>query len=155
MIAPTSNQKQLKRIYDLMSDGNWRTAEEISNFTGDSKTSVTSRLRDLRLNKYGGHTVRARNTGQPKVWTYKLDLGISNLAPTLPSTTGQPTTQGWRPAYVPTTKNVKFLNLINNKVEYIPETQCRTEPLGNSTRVVALDSKNNIIEHLITTQEIL
>lgn len=39
---------QVQRVLLSMSDGKWRTLEEISDLTGDTTPSVSARLRDLR-----------------------------------------------------------------------------------------------------------
>jgi len=51
---------QLQRVFNLMSDNEWRTLEEISYETGGSQASVSARLRDLRKSKFGNHTINRR-----------------------------------------------------------------------------------------------
>jgi hypothetical protein len=48
---------QLWRVFQLMSDGNFRTLEEIAFVTGGSEASVSARLRDLRKDKYGAREI--------------------------------------------------------------------------------------------------
>lgn len=55
---------QLQRVYALMSDGVWRTLPEIEAVTGGTAASVSARLRDLRKEKFGAHTVEARRLRQ-------------------------------------------------------------------------------------------
>jgi hypothetical protein len=55
---------QLWRVFQLMSDGRWRTLDEISFVVGGSEASVSARLRDLRKEKYGAREIqRERVTG--------------------------------------------------------------------------------------------
>lgn len=55
---------QLKRVFELMSDGEYRTLDQIESSCGGSVASVSSRLRDLRKARFGGHQViRRRITG--------------------------------------------------------------------------------------------
>ena len=48
------------RIFELMSDGRWRTPFEIREVTGCSDGGITAKLRDLRKPECGGHTVDIR-----------------------------------------------------------------------------------------------
>lgn len=54
---------QLLRVKNLMSDGNWRTLEEISEVTGDQFQAISARLRDFRKEKFGGYCVERRRRG--------------------------------------------------------------------------------------------
>ena len=54
---------QLMRIFRLMRDGKWRTLEEIARITGDPVPSISTRLRDFRKAKFGGHTVNRAYQG--------------------------------------------------------------------------------------------
>lgn len=51
---------QIQRVYSLMSDGGWRTVQEIARATGDPEPSVSAQLRNLRKPKHGGYTVERR-----------------------------------------------------------------------------------------------
>lgn len=68
--------KQLKRTFDLIKDGEWRTLTEIHNQTGDPEQSVSARLRDLRKHKHGGYTVerRRRGTEARGIFEYRIIL---------------------------------------------------------------------------------
>lgn len=57
---------QLRRVRDLVIDGQWRTLREIAAATGDPEASVSARLRDLRKLKFGGWTVKSRRRGEEK-----------------------------------------------------------------------------------------
>ena len=45
--------KQMRRVWNLMSDSKWRTLSEISAATGDPEASISARLRDFRKKKFG------------------------------------------------------------------------------------------------------
>lgn len=62
---------QLKRVCDLMRDGQWRILPEIARAAGGSEAACSARLRDLRKKKYGSHAVeRQRVAGG--LWRYRL-----------------------------------------------------------------------------------
>lgn len=65
---------QAQRVADLISDGQWRTLEEIASATGDPQASVSARLRDLRKPKFGRHEVerRQRHDDVPGLYEYRL-----------------------------------------------------------------------------------
>ena len=52
---------QLQRVFDTMSDGRWRTLEELAAATGDPVASVSAQLRHLRKPRFGSHTVNRRS----------------------------------------------------------------------------------------------
>ena len=51
---------QLQAVKNLMSDGEWRTLDEIAFIVTGSIASISARLRDLRKEKFGAHTVERR-----------------------------------------------------------------------------------------------
>jgi len=51
---------QFELVRDLMLDGEWRTLREIVNIVGGSEASISARLRDLRKERFGSHTVERR-----------------------------------------------------------------------------------------------
>lgn len=62
---------QLWRVFQLMSDGHYRTLAEISEHAGGSEASVSARLRDLRKDKYGARDIqRERVAGG--LWRYRM-----------------------------------------------------------------------------------
>lgn len=69
---------QLKRIFDLMKDGNWRTLSEISEITGDPQASISAQLRHLRKVRFGCHNVFKRNRGgrEHGLFEYRLMVNI-------------------------------------------------------------------------------
>lgn len=65
---------QWYRVKKLMSDGHWRTLSDISRVTGDPESSISARLRDLRKEKFGGHTVeRKRSSGGTHMYRLILE----------------------------------------------------------------------------------
>jgi Fic family protein len=67
---------QIKRIYDLMKDKNWRTLGEISDITGDPQASISAQLRHLRKKRFGLHTVNKRNRGDRENGLFEYQLVI-------------------------------------------------------------------------------
>jgi hypothetical protein len=57
--------EQLKRVFELMGDGSWRTLNEIAELTGDQAQSISARLRDLRKERFGSHKIERRRRGNP------------------------------------------------------------------------------------------
>lgn len=67
---------QMRRVFDVVKDGKWRTLAEIrtaallaSNdriFTGDSEAGISARLRDCRKARFGSFRVDRRRRGNPK-----------------------------------------------------------------------------------------
>ncbi len=48
---------QIKRVYDCMKDGAWRTLDDISRITGDPHASISAQLRHLRKKRFGSHVI--------------------------------------------------------------------------------------------------
>jgi len=64
---------QLKRIYNLMRDGEYRTLNEISKETNDPESSVSAQLRNLRKERFGGYQIDKRRRGESSgLWEYRL-----------------------------------------------------------------------------------
>jgi len=55
---------QIKRIFELMNDGVWRTLSEIEGITGDPQASISAQLRNLRKERFGAHTVQREHMGR-------------------------------------------------------------------------------------------
>ena len=62
---------QLRRVFDLMTDGRWRTLAAIAEATRDPVASVSAQIRHLRKPKFGGHTVERRHVGNG-LYEYRL-----------------------------------------------------------------------------------
>ena len=82
--VPKYDQKrltgQIKRVYDLMKDGRWRTLTEIATETKDPEASVSAQLRHLRKPRFGSHIVDKRSRGDRSLGLYEYQL-ISNTLP--------------------------------------------------------------------------
>jgi hypothetical protein len=65
---------QLKAIFDLMKDGEWRTLDEIHRATGVPHASGSAHLRHLRKRRFGEHTVNKQPRGEREkgLWQYQL-----------------------------------------------------------------------------------
>lgn len=66
--------RQLRIVYLLMCDQEWRTKEELSARSGEPSESIGSRLRDFRKEKFGGHMVERRRRGEPKLGVFEYRL---------------------------------------------------------------------------------
>jgi len=62
---------QIQRVYRLMSDGEWRTLDEIAQATGDPPASVSAQLRHLRKPRFGSHRVVKEHAGHG-LYLYRL-----------------------------------------------------------------------------------
>lgn len=65
---------QIQRVYALMSDGRWRTLQEIADTTHDPHASISAQLRNLRKQKHGGHTVNRRARGDRAQGLFEYQL---------------------------------------------------------------------------------
>ena len=63
---------QLIAVKKLMSDGRWRTLDDIACLVAGSVPSISARLRDLRKAKYGFHTVDRRRIHSSGRFEYRL-----------------------------------------------------------------------------------
>lgn len=63
--------KQMKKVFDIMQDGKWRTIQEISAVTEAPENSISARLRDLRKPKHGGYAV-VRRRREGNLYEYRL-----------------------------------------------------------------------------------
>ena len=64
-------KRQMKRVFDLMIDGQWRTLREISDITGDAQTSISAQLRHLRKERFGAYVVEKRSRGLRELGLYE------------------------------------------------------------------------------------
>lgn len=69
--------KQIKRVFDLMKDGEWRTLDEIAFNTDDPEASVSAQLRNLRKDRFGAHEVNKRIRGERKHGLYEYQLRVN------------------------------------------------------------------------------
>ena len=61
----------LSRVHSFMLDHHWHTLSDIRDMCGGSEASVSARLRDLRKEKFGGHTVERKRL-EGGLWMYRL-----------------------------------------------------------------------------------
>jgi hypothetical protein len=74
-VAPS----QLERVWNALQDGTPRTLKEISDATHDPQASVSARIRDLRKEHFGGHTInrfRGTTTSFYKLVPSGVDMDI-------------------------------------------------------------------------------
>lgn len=64
---------QMYAVFELMKDGKERTLKEIADGTGSPESSVSARLRDLRKERFGGHTVERHYIARG-LFSYRLLL---------------------------------------------------------------------------------
>jgi hypothetical protein len=64
--------KLMLRVWRVMKGGEWRTLGELANLTSGSEASVSARLRDLRKERFGAHTVERRRMYQPGLFEYRV-----------------------------------------------------------------------------------
>lgn len=69
--------KQIKRVFDLMKDGKFRTLGEIESITGDPQASLSAQLRNLRKDRFGAHTVNKQIRGDRKYGLYEYKLIVN------------------------------------------------------------------------------
>jgi hypothetical protein len=69
----TPPKGKLAKLLKVLSDGRWHSPLELCELTGISPLSITARLRDLRKDDYGGHTIETKET-QPGLVLYRLLL---------------------------------------------------------------------------------
>ena len=68
------------RVFELMSDGHWRTLGEIQSITGNSEGGVHARLRCFRRKEFGSHKVNRRRRGDPKSGIHEYQLEVNDHA---------------------------------------------------------------------------
>lgn len=64
---------QLRRLYDVIRDGTWRTLRELEDATGIGQASVSAQLRNLRKAPHD-MTIEKRRRGNARsgLWEYRL-----------------------------------------------------------------------------------
>lgn len=70
---------QIKRIFDCMKNGCWRTLEEIQQLTGDPQASISAQLRHLRKERFGGHTIEKQPRGSRERGLFEYRLIVNKL----------------------------------------------------------------------------
>ena len=65
---------QIRRVFDSMKDGRWRTLGEIAAVTGDPEASISAQLRHLRKPRFGQWIVEKQARGERAVGLYEYRL---------------------------------------------------------------------------------
>ena len=65
---------QLLRIFELMSDGRWRTLAEIEQATADPQASISAQLRNLRKPRFGNYNIDKRRRGESTSGLFEYQL---------------------------------------------------------------------------------
>lgn len=70
---------QVRRIRDLMLDGQWRTLSEIEAKTSDPAASISAQLRNLRKQRFGGYIIEKRRRGNRDsgLFEYRLIIAMN------------------------------------------------------------------------------
>jgi len=158
MTNPTPGT-QLARVLNLMLDGEWRSPAEIAQATGDRVSSITSRIRDLRLAVYGGRHIESRKRDiTQQVWEYRLVIPTAEVnhpgsLTTVGAVPARAVSQGMSP--YSSGPPIKFLNMDTMQVEQISRDRCKTDSSHGFDRVVAVDARGSILSNLVTTQAAL
>jgi hypothetical protein len=71
---------QLRRVWDVMSDGRWRTLRELAEATGDPEASCSAQLRHLRKPRFGAHVIEKRSRGERSIGLYEYRLAKTERA---------------------------------------------------------------------------
>ena len=66
--------RQLSIVWNVMKAGHWMTLARLASLTKQPEASVSARLRDLRKDRFGSHTVERRRRGAASdgLWEYRL-----------------------------------------------------------------------------------
>lgn len=69
---------QIRKVFDLMQDAKWRTLVEIERKIKQPQASISARLRDLRKERFGGHTVNRRTRDERKRGCFEYQLVVKH-----------------------------------------------------------------------------
>lgn len=69
--APARLTGQMLRVVECVRDGSWWTLPELARAAQGSEAAVSARLRDLRKQRWGSHTVERDYLGDG-VWRYRV-----------------------------------------------------------------------------------
>ena len=79
---PELDQKRLKTqlstIFDIILDNKWYTLSRLRKFTGFPESSISAQLRNLRKDKFGGHTIEKRRVGNRDSGLFEYRLTTIN-----------------------------------------------------------------------------
>jgi len=65
-------QRQLGRVWDVMSDGQYRSIVDIASITGDPQPSVSAQLRHLRKTRHGSWIIDRQRVGETGLHVYRM-----------------------------------------------------------------------------------
>jgi hypothetical protein len=65
---------QLRRVYEVMKDGQWHSVNELVASAGGTAASITARVRDLRKQKFGARLVERKHV-KAGFFLYRLVRG--------------------------------------------------------------------------------
>ena len=68
---------QIRKIFNLMQDGRWRTLREIEVETGYPQASISAQLRHLRKAKFGSHIIEKRKRGYADQGLFEYQLNAN------------------------------------------------------------------------------
>ena len=63
--------KQYDRVFRYMNDGQWHTLSEISGNLNIPESSVSARIRDMRKERFGRHSIDKHRKSKG-LWEYRL-----------------------------------------------------------------------------------
>lgn len=66
---------QLSDIFNVMSDGSWRTLNEIEQATKHPQASISAQLRHLRKPRFGAYQVDRRRNSDEGTYYYRVRKG--------------------------------------------------------------------------------
>ena len=69
---PVKQPVQLEQVKRIMLSGNWFTKYELAEITGIELSSCASRIRDLRLQKFGGYEIERMKSKNNNVYYYRI-----------------------------------------------------------------------------------
>lgn len=63
---------QLRRVYELLSTGEWYTLARLAELVRGSEAGVSARLRDLKKRRFGSHLIEKRRVIEGRgLWEYR------------------------------------------------------------------------------------
>jgi hypothetical protein len=69
---PENQKSQLEKVKNMLMDFSWHSKYEIAEKTGIELSSTASRIRDLRLQKFGGYEVERMKSKNNNVYYYRI-----------------------------------------------------------------------------------
>ena len=66
--------RQLKKVFELMADHEWRTLSEMEAHLWEPQASISARIRDLRKKRFGGYLIQRRRRGEAErgIFEYRM-----------------------------------------------------------------------------------